>query len=183
MRVEVDLFNGTEADYWRIAGRVLGAGLAPLSAAGPIGAVASRLTGEDTLTDLRKGDADLLSVCPAPHSPGENRVRLIPGMSGTMTLLCHRFHDGCVLPSTAVYSRSGKPYILLVENGVTKQYPVQVQLNDGRVTKVAFVTRRRDATGATRDVLTELTGQELVVSARQIEIGEGLPARPAVADW
>jgi hypothetical protein len=71
----------------------------------------------------------------------------------------------------------------VVENGVTKQYPVQVQVNDGRVAKVALVTRQMDADGKTRDSLTELTGREIVVVGRQLELGEGTKVHPVVSKW
>jgi hypothetical protein len=130
MRVEVDLFNGTPDDRRNILGRLVGAGLAPLAAPGPFGRRAARLAGRDSLTGLHKGDGDLFAAGALAASPGPQGGRLIPGMTVNMKLLLRHFDGGYVLPSTAVYSRSGKPYILVVENGTTKQYPVQVTAGD-----------------------------------------------------
>jgi hypothetical protein len=33
------------------------------------------------------------------------------------------------------------------------------------------------------DEIAELTGREIVVAGRQLEIGEGASVRPAVNDW
>jgi hypothetical protein len=181
MRVEVDLFNGSEDDYRRVLARVIGTELAPTATAHPIAAVAARAARADYLTGLHKGDSDPLPA--AAGSPGSPPVKLVPGMTASVKLLLRRFHDGCVLPSTAVYSRSGKPYVLLVDHGVTKQVPVRVQLNDGRVAKVALVTARKDATGASVEVLAELTGDEAVVATRQLEVGDGTAVQAASATW
>lgn len=183
MRVEVDLFNGTDADYRRIVGRVTAAELVRLTATDPLSSAAARLARRGLLTGLYKGEFDALPAASAATSSGGTPPRLLPGMTGSLKLLLTRFGEGCVLPSTAVYSRNGKPYILTVEDGVTKQHPVRVQLNDGRVAKVALLDRRKDATGATRDVLTELTGHEQVVTSRQMEVGEGAPVTAAEGDW
>ncbi|MFO0850080.1 MAG: efflux RND transporter periplasmic adaptor subunit [Gemmataceae bacterium] len=183
MRVEVDLFNGTAADHKRIMARLIAAGLAPLGTSSPVAAVAARQAARDTLTGLHKGDGDLFAAASLSASASQPAGRLIPGMTGTMKLLLRHFPGGYVVPSTAVYSRSGTPYVLLVEDGVTKQYPVQVQVNDGRVAKVVFVTRRRDAAGVAHEVVSELTGREVVVAGRQLEVGEGVAVRPAVTDW
>lgn len=151
MRVEVDLFNGT----------------------------AEEMAASRTATD-RKGDGD-----PPPHPafvtipPGT--PRLIPGMTGTIRLTLGTQADSYVLPSTAVYSRLGKPYILVVENGVTRQRPVAVPVSDGRLSKVLILSERTDSSG-TREVLTELTGSEEVVIARQLEIGNGTAVRTSVAE-
>ncbi len=56
-------------------------------------------------------------------------------------------------------------------------------MNDGRVAKVALVSRRKAASGATREVLTELTGKELVLDGRQLEIGEGVEVQATPAEW
>ena len=71
----------------------------------------------------------------------------------------------------------GTSYILVVEDGKTRQLPVRVQLNDGRSARVAVIVRRNDSTGAMRETLTELTGREDVIVARQLEIGEGVAVR------
>ena len=145
--------------------------------------VGLRLAGHAALAGLRKGSEETCPVCALPPSPADSPRRLVPGMTGAMKLLLRRFADAYVLPSRAVYTRGGKPYILVVRDGVTHQVPVRVQVNDGRVAQVAVVTRRKDATGAAREVLAELTGDELVVDTRQLELGDGAAVAPAVTDW
>jgi hypothetical protein len=98
-------------------------------------------------------------------------------MTGTIKLSVGGFGESAVLPSTAVYTRGGTSYILVVEDGKTKQLPVRVQLNDGRSARVAVIARRTDGNGAVRDMLTELTGREDVIVSRQLEIGEGVAVR------
>jgi len=136
---------------------VLGAGLAPLGAGDPLGRVGAWQAGREALTGRHKGDGDLFSVVALAPTASQSAGRLLPGMPGTMTLLLRQFTEGYVLPSTAVYSRGGRTYVLVVEGGVTRQLPVQVQVNDGRVAKVAFVTRRRDAAGVAYEGIAELT--------------------------
>jgi multidrug efflux pump subunit AcrA (membrane-fusion protein) len=158
MRVEVDLFNGSEAEYAQL--------LAALKRAdGP------RPT---------KGPGDDVPVRAFP--PG-GAQRLIPGMTGNLTLTVGGFGESFVLPSTAIYSRGGASYLLLVEGGTTREVPVRVQLTDGKTVRVALVTKKRDATGKTRDVLTDLTGKEQVIAARQAEFGTAARVKVAASEW
>lgn len=168
LRVEVDLFNGDDAAYRRMVGSVLAARLAPLAATSPLEAVG--LMSRDTDGGPHKGDGD-----PFPVRVGSDKsARVMPGATANMTLRFGRFGNEYVLPSTAVYSRGGKPYLLLVEDGKTRQVPVRVQVNDGRVVKLAILDRDRSA---------ELTGQELVVVSRQLEVGDSQAVRGAPTDW
>jgi multidrug resistance efflux pump len=160
MRVEVDLFNGDEDEYQRIVQTMGG-------------------TGPDRQT---KGRRDGVPVRAFPPDAPKHR-RLIPGMTASIKLTVGGFGESYVLPSTAVYSRSGTSYILLVEKGKTKQVPVRVQLSDGKTARVAMLTKRRDADGASRDLLAELTGQEEVVVARQLEIGDGAAVKTGESSW
>lgn len=155
MRVEVDLFNGGDADYQRMtsAGKVSN----PKGATDPLPARAF----------------------PTGHAAG----KLIPGMTGTMRLRVGGYGQSFVLPATAVYSRSGTNYVMLVEDGKTKQVPVRVQVNDGRTVRVALVRKQPTAEGGSREVLTELTGTEEVVAARQLELGDGTSVTVAPAEW
>jgi multidrug efflux pump subunit AcrA (membrane-fusion protein) len=155
MRVEVDLFNGDDADYQR------------MTAAGKL--------------NNPKGASDPLP--PRAFAAGHTTGKLLPGMTGTMQLRVGGYGQSFVLPATAVYSRSGTSYVLLVEAGKTKQVPVRVQVNDGKTVRVALVTRQPTADGDTREVLTELTGTEQVVAARQLELGDGASVGTAPADW
>lgn len=158
MRVEVDLFNGDEADHAKL--------LADLKRTD-----GSRPT---------KGPGDDVPVRAFP--PGTAR-RLIPGMTGNLTVTLGGFGESFVLPSTAIYSRGGATYLLLVEDGTTREVPVRVQLNDGKTVRVALLGKKRDADGKTRDVLTDLTGKEQVVAARQAEFGDSARVKVAPSDW
>lgn len=150
VRVEVDLFNGDEAEYERVL-KMFRAG------------------GKDQPI---KGAHDAVPVRAFSAASTESH-RLLPGMTGTMKLSIGGFGKSFVLPSTCIYSRSGASYILVVENGKTKQLPVRIQLNDGKVARVSIVSKIQVADGTAREVLTELTGKEKVVAARQLEVGDG----------
>ncbi|MCU0702947.1 MAG: efflux RND transporter periplasmic adaptor subunit [Fimbriiglobus sp.] len=154
MRVEVDLFNGDEAEFRRSI------------TAGPL-----ETKGVNEPPPLR--------AFPEGHTSG----RLLPGMTGTLRLSVGGYGKSFVLPSTAVYTRAGASYLLLVENGTTRQVPVRVQVNDGRTVRVAMVSKQPAADGSTRDLLTELTGDEQVVAARQLELGDGTAVTVAPTEW
>jgi len=159
MRVEVDLFNGDEADHHRLTAAILKGG-------------------PDRPT---KSPDDAMPVRAFPA--GNTGQKLLPGMTGTLRLSLGGFGESFVLPSTAVYSRGGATFLLLTENGKTKQVPVKVQLNDGKTVRVAIQTSRKLPDGTTREVLTELTGREEVVAARQLEFGDGATVKPSASEW
>jgi multidrug resistance efflux pump len=158
MRVEIDLFNGDEADYARLLAE-LKAAPGPRATKGP------------------GGDA------PARAFPSGSPLRLLPGMTANVTLTLGGYGQSYVLPSPAVYSRGGAAFLMLVEGGVTREVPVRVQLNDGKTVRVALLGKKRDADGKTRDVLTDLTGKEQVVVARQAEFGNAARVQVAPSDW
>jgi hypothetical protein len=91
-----------------------------------------------------------------------------------MRLDLERFGESYLLPSGAIYGRAGQSYILLVEDGVTRGVPVTVQMDDGTMAKVAMVV----PTGGGRQVTRELTGKEVIVASRQLEVGEGRRVTP-----
>ncbi len=159
MRVEVDLFNGDEADHHRLT-------------------VAILKGGPDRPT---KSPNDAMPVRAFPA--GNTGQKLLPGMTGTLRLSLGGFGESFVLPSTAVYSRGGATYLMVVEDGKTKQLSVKVQLNDGQRVRVAVLARRKSPDGTTREVLTELTGREDVVAARQLEFGDGASVKSGPSEW
>ena len=160
MRVEIDLFNGDAAEYQSLADGV-------------------KAAGKDRTT---KGAGDAVPVRAFAADAPKAR-RLLPGMTGSIKLSIGGFGESHVLPNTAVYTRSGVAYIMLVEDGKTKQVPVRVQLTDGKTVRVAVVAKRVEADGAARDVLTDLTGKEEVVVARQLEVGDGASVKSGPSDW
>lgn len=159
MRVEVDLFNGDEADFARLSAAIQAGGI-----------------GRPT-----KSPDDPMPVRAFPTSSAAQR--LMPGMTGTMRLSIGGFGESFVLPTTAVYARGGATFLLLLENGKTKQVPVKVQLNDGKTVRVAIRSGLTGSDGSTREVLTELTGREEVVAARQLEFGDGATVKPSPSEW
>ena len=157
LRVEVDLFNGDEADY-------------------------ARLTQAGT-NRFTKGFADSIPIRAFPESKQSNTRRLIPGMTGSVKLTIGSFGDAFVLPSTALYSKSGVSFILVVQDGITKELPVRVQINDGKTVLVAILENQKQSNGIQSEVSSELTGDEQVVIARQLEIGARTPVQLGLTDW
>jgi len=163
MRVEVDLFNGNEEEYRRLAEVV-------------------KVHGPERQT---KGSSEQMPMRAFPPDAPATR-RLIPGMTGTIQLTIGGFGNSYILPNTAVYTRSGTSYILIVQDGKTKQVPVRVQLTDGKTVRLAVLDKRRGGEGGegdNRDVLTELTGNEEVVVARQLEVGDGARVKTGPSEW
>ncbi len=160
MRVEIDLFNGDEAEFRHLADCI-------------------RKGGSDRQA---KGSNETMPV--RAFAPEESKSKkLLAGMTGTIKLTLGGFGESHVLPSTAVYSRSGTSYILLVQDGKTKQVPVRVQVTDGKTVRLAMIEKRKGTDGSNRDLLTELTGQEEVVIARQLEVGDGASVKSGPSDW
>lgn len=159
MRVEIDLFNGTESEYQLL--------LEAIKVGGP-----NRPT---------KGASDPIPV----HAQANQTAirRLVPGMLASIKLGVGGFGESYVLPSAAVYTRSGTSYVLLVEQGRTKQVPVRVQFNDGKTVRVGLQLASRDTNGNVREGLRELTGQEEIVATRQLEIGDGTAVQGSASDW
>jgi multidrug efflux pump subunit AcrA (membrane-fusion protein) len=160
MQVEVDLFNGDEDDYRRISEQV-------------------KKGGPDRQT---KSSHDPMPMRAFP-ADAPNAKRLIPGMTGTIRLTTGGFGDSYVLPSTAVYTRSGASYILIVRDGRTKQIPVRVQVTDGKTVRLAMLEKRKGVGAESREVLTELTGKEEVIIARQLEVGDGVAVKSGLGEW
>lgn len=173
VRVEVDLFNGPRAKYDALVGRIVARHLRPLGVGCPLGVATLETVARDADRGVRKGDSD-----PLPTFVETGGHRFVPGMTGSMRLRMGQFTDAYAVPSQVVYIRGGKTYVLLVENGKTRQVPVKVQIDDGTVAKIAIIS-----TSGARDISQELTGTEQIVAGRQLEIGEGQPVTPAVKDW
>jgi multidrug efflux pump subunit AcrA (membrane-fusion protein) len=124
---------------------------------------------------FHKGVSEGTAVClDLPIVPGARP--LVPGMTATMRVYLDRVSAAYLLPSSAVYNQGGKTYILLVRDGVTQQVPVRVQVNDGRMTKVALLA-------ASGSGIHDLTGNEEVVVSRQMEIGDRAKVRTVLGEW
>jgi multidrug resistance efflux pump len=180
MRVEVDLFNGNPDEFAPFAAKALSANLAPLIAPCPLAAVGLAAAGHESLPGPRKGPRD--PIPPPAFGPGHTGARLIPGLKGNMRLELSRPNNSSVIPSTVIYTRGGKPYLLVVRDGVTKQLPIRVHVNDGTLAKVSIIERLRDSTSS-REVLRELSPTEEVVASRQLEVGPGQRVRTVAEEW
>lgn len=183
MQVEVDLYNGTRREFDRLAQRTVTAALTPLSASCPLGIGGITYLSQDVLWGQRKSTADQLPPPVLTETPGRTPRRILPGMTAVMRLHLTHFNNPYVIPSSAIYTRGGKPYLLLVRGDRTKQVPVHVHVNDGTLAKVSLVERVGDGRGGHREVLRELTGSEEIVASRQIEIGDGEVVSPALSEW
>lgn len=173
MRVEVDVYNGDAAGFTRLLVKSAAqTTLAPLIPADPLAAAVAAGAGPIRTRFDRKGSGDGTVVMPE-YAAGTAPRPVVPGMTATMRVFLDKFADAYVVPAGAVFSRAGQQYVLLVENGVTRGVPVSVQLNDGRLAKIALM----DATGG-QPMSRELTGSEVIVSARQAEIGDGQKVEP-----
>lgn len=148
MRVEVDVLNSPEVDYLKI--------------------------GDTSTKNLYQAAARVKMLGPIQADP----PKLLPGMTGMLNLRIGGPAELLVIPTTAIYSRGGKQYILEVRDGKTHQVPVRIEINDGTIAKVATVGRTGNM-----EVLRELTGSEEIVLTRQLEIGDGQPVRTTKVDW
>jgi multidrug resistance efflux pump len=174
MRVEVDVYNGSPAEFRAVQAKAATgpamAALVPfdrLAGLAAAGGVAARGTG------WRPSDP----VVP-DWGPEGRYTQLVPGMTASVRLDLENFAGAFLLPAGAVFGKAGQSYLLVVEGGVTKAVPVAVQANDGKLVKVAAVTP-----GGGRLVTRELTGAEVIVAARQLEVGEGTRVSPVFENW
>jgi membrane fusion protein (multidrug efflux system) len=153
MRVEVDLYNrGLKA--WEAFQRRVEA---------------------SNSTTLKDGK---LPVFPTANKDLRDQLgvtRLLPGMYGTMRLVLHNFKNAHLIPSQAIFSKGGKSYIYLVQDGTAHLTPVDVQVDDGILAKVTVTTgargQRRELTGLEQIILNnqgELTDNQ-AVEANQVK--------------
>jgi multidrug resistance efflux pump len=179
MRVEVDVYNGPLSDYRAMLARAaVKSTVSPFipfdRAAGLLAAGAGLIRSKADHKGWHEGSA----LTPNWGTDGPIR-RIVPGTTATMRLNLENFTDTFLLPSGAVYNRAGQLYILVVEDGVTRQIPVHVQMNDGTLVKVATVIPAPGGQQATR----ALTGNEVIVATRQLEVGEGARVTPVFDKW
>jgi len=105
--------------------------------------------------------------------------QLLPGMNGYVRLKLNDFAGGYLVPSSAVFNRGGKPYVMRNESGKAQMTPVFVQINDGKLAKIALL--EHDAAG--RTTLVELTGREEIIASRQAELDQGQPIQANLQSW
>jgi hypothetical protein len=179
MRVEVDVYNGSLADYRAMlaqaAVKSTVSSILPLDGMAGVAAAGAGLIRSKA---DHKGWHQGAALTPDWGSDGKAHP-IVPGTTASMRLDLIKFTETFLLPSGAVYGKAGQYYILVVEEGATRAIPVAVQVNDGTLVKVAAVIPG----GGGRQVTRELTGNEVIVSTRQIEIGEGTRVTPVFDNW
>jgi hypothetical protein len=183
MRVEVDLFNGGWAEYQKFVARYLACATAGGLAADPLAVLTAAAAGRDALGSCLKSEVDPLPYPPKVRGAGDLGRRLLPGMSGHIRVSLEKFGDAYLLPSGAVFTRGGKPYVMEVKGGNTHLLPVRVQVNDGRLAKVAVIARAANARTGQQELLEELTGAEEIVASRQAELSPGQAVRATPVEW
>lgn len=182
LRVEVDLWNETPEKYNRFAAKCVGTWLTALAAKDALRAVPLLTASEETWSKDCKDRADPFPVLPVIVGRSDTPVKILPGMSGYMRLMLQQFKDAYLLPSSAVFSRGGKPYILEVKDGKSHLVPVRTQVGDGRLIKVALIAQEGDPSRGKPEILTRLTGKEVIILSRQVEIGDGQPVEVSIDD-
>jgi multidrug efflux pump subunit AcrA (membrane-fusion protein) len=163
IRVEVDIFNGTRrADYDKFVQSV-----------------------KDTWAKERKGSNDPLPLFPRISGPGvrDQAHPLIAGMVGKMRLFLRRFENVYLVPSDVVFQRAGYSYIAEVKDGKVHLQLVEEQAKDGKLAKIALVSREEVGQAGEREVLTDLTGKETIIRSGQAELSEGQQVRMNLKNW
>jgi multidrug efflux pump subunit AcrA (membrane-fusion protein) len=156
MRVEVDLYNGTEEEYHRF--------------------LTDEKRKKKPFDDLKEGPLPLpLKV--TGKNVGTQPQRLLPGMVGKMTLVFQKI-EAYLVPSSAVFSQGGKPYIYEVKDGIAHLVPVEIQVDDGKLAKVSRIVRVGE-----EEIKQDLTGDEEIVFSNQGELSEGQAVRTTRVEW
>lgn len=183
MRVEVDLYNGTEAEYHRFAARAVATFLSPMSTSGPCPTLTLTAASRGVWGQNVKGSEDPFPLLAKADGDYPGGHILLPGLTGYMRLLLHRFPNAYLLPSSSIFNLGGKPYIEEVRDGTAHLMPVRVQMNDGRLAKVAVIVSEANPKLGAQEVFQELTGKEQIIISRQAEIGEGQAVKTALVSW
>ncbi len=154
--VDVDLFNGTDAEYQQFLAR--------------------EKAKKTPFDDLKEGPLPL-----APRVTGKaggDFQRLYPGMYGEMELIFRHLPNVYLVPSDAIVRMGGTPYLYLVRNGKAAVVPVEVQMDDQHLARVAIVGKA--AGGVAR---RGLTGDDVVIYSNQSELTDGEPVKSIPEDW
>jgi multidrug efflux pump subunit AcrA (membrane-fusion protein) len=154
MRMEMDLYNGSAREYQGF------------------------LTKEKAtkFADLKSGDVPLLPQLTG-HSASEQPHKLLPGMIGTMQLVLGT-RNAYLIPSGAIFSQGGTPYIYVVRDGVAHLVHVEVQMDDGHLAAVVVISRVGN-----EEVKKALTGEEVIVASNQGELSDGQAVRSIPVEW
>jgi multidrug efflux pump subunit AcrA (membrane-fusion protein) len=155
MRVEVDVFNGTAAEYEQLEAR----------------AKATRYTG------LKEQKLPAFPTVDGKRAQGLDG-RLLQGMYGKMRLVLQNFDRAWLLPSTAIVHQGGRSFVCLVKDGKAERVPVEVSLDDGKLAKVSFIEQVNG-----QEVQRDLTGKEEVVASNQGELTDGQAVKATPDSW
>ncbi len=117
LRVEVDLYNGTEAEYRAFLAKAM----------------------LNSHADLKSRK---LPVFPKGLEAND-AARLLPGMYGRMRLNLREFKNTALIPSGAIVRLGGVPYLYRVESGVAHRARVSVELDDGTLARVFWLEREK----------------------------------------
>jgi HlyD family secretion protein len=155
MRVEVDLYNGSTAQYKEFLEREKGLGNADLKS--KTLPVFPKVAGKDLVNEP---------------------LHLIPGQYGKMRLVLRNYGKSFLLPRGAVFSQGGTSYLFLVKDGRAIKIPVEIQANDGERVKVVLLEKNRG-----QEVKRELTVADEVVSSNQGELSDGQSVKTNPVEW
>lgn len=90
--------------------------------------------------------------------------RLLPGMYGHVTLVLQRIENAQAVPATAVYSRGGKNYLIVVKDGIARRQRVRIRYDDGKLVEVVKLIGDKEV---------PLDGSEQLVVSNKGEIADG----------
>jgi len=155
MLIEVDLYNGTVDEYRNFLAR-------------------ENVTGGADLKD------HVIPTFPVVSGklPRTGALRLLPGTYGRMRLVLDKLDNAYLVPSSTIYSAGGNSYLFIVRNGKAVRVSVEVQVDDGKLAKVALIERVKG-----QQVRRALQPDDEVVATNQGELSDGQPLNPALEAW
>jgi multidrug efflux pump subunit AcrA (membrane-fusion protein) len=196
MRVEVDLFNRGPKSWQAFLDRqranqagmtenvvdLLQAGISghattPWTLAQETVRLGQR-AGEPGFAELKGGKLPIFPTVSDHLKATLGISRLLPGMYGNMKLVLRNFKNARLIPSQAVFTRGGTTFIYLVRDGVARLTPVDVQVEDGILVKIAIL----DLQGKVRQ-RREPTDADRIVLDHQSELSDGQAVIPTLVNW
>src|SRR5438270_1448184 len=99
-------------------------------------------------------------------------------MYGEMHLVFRELSHVYLIPSDAIVRSGGTPYIYLAKNGKATFVPVEIQVDDQRLAKVAIIAKTANGM-----VKRNLTDAEEVIYSNQGELADGEQVKPIPQDW
>ncbi len=95
--------------------------------------------------------------------------RLLPGMYGRVNLVLEKVTNAQAIPTTAIFSRKGEQYVMIVKEGVARRQPVRIRFDDGKEAEVVRLLDNQEV---------PLDGSEELVISNKGEIADGQTVRP-----